>query len=37
VLSNIEPFLADADKADFYPSGFQVATVDGKIWAWRCG
>ena len=34
VLSNIEPFLADADKADFYPSGFQVATVDGKIWAW---
>ena len=34
VLSNIEPFLTEADKADFYPSGFQVATVDGKIWAW---
>jgi len=34
VLSNIEPFLTDAEKADFYPSGFQVATVDGKIWAW---
>lgn len=34
ILSNIEPFLTDADKADFYPSGFQVATVDGKIWAW---
>jgi multiple sugar transport system substrate-binding protein len=34
ILSSIEPFLTDADKADFYPSGFQVATVDGKIWAW---
>jgi len=34
VLSNIEPFLTDAERADFYPSGFQVATVDGKIWAW---
>lgn len=34
VLSNIEPFLTEDDKADFYPSGFQVATVDGKIWAW---
>lgn len=34
VLSNIEPFLTADDKSDFYPSGFQVATVDGKIWAW---
>jgi multiple sugar transport system substrate-binding protein len=34
VLSNIEPFLTAEDKADFYPSGFQVATVDGKAWAW---
>jgi len=34
VLSEITPFLTDADKADFYPSGFQVATVDGKVWAW---
>jgi len=34
VLSEITPFLSDADKADFYPSGFQVATVDGKVWAW---
>ncbi len=34
VLSNIEPFLTEDDKKDFYPSGFQVATVDGKIWAW---
>ena len=34
VLSDIEPFLTDDDKTDFYPSGFQVATVDGKVWAW---
>lgn len=34
VLSDIEPFLTDEDRADFYESGFQVATVDGKIWAW---
>lgn len=34
ILANIEPFLTAEDKADFYPSGFQVATVDGKIWAW---
>ncbi len=34
ILSNIEPYLTAEDKADFYPSGFQVATVDGKIWAW---
>lgn len=34
VLSNIEPFLTADDKSDFYPSGFQVASVDGKTWAW---
>ena len=34
ILSEITPFLMDADKTDFYPSGFQVATVDGKVWAW---
>lgn len=34
VLSNIEPYLTDEDKKDFFESGFQVATVDGKIWAW---
>ncbi|MCL5952022.1 MAG: extracellular solute-binding protein [Chloroflexi bacterium] len=34
VLSNIEPYLTDEDKKDFYPSGFDVARVDGKIWAW---
>lgn len=34
ILSNIEPFLTDEDSADFYESGFQVAMVDGKVWAW---
>jgi len=34
ILSDIEPFLTADDKKDFYPSGFQVATVDGKTWAW---
>ena len=28
------PYLTDEDKADFYESAFQVATVDGKVWAW---
>jgi multiple sugar transport system substrate-binding protein len=34
ILSEIEPFLTDDDRADFYESGFQVANVGGKIWAW---
>lgn len=34
VLSEITPYLTDEDKADFYESAFQVATVDGKVWAW---
>ena len=34
ILSEITPFLTDDDKKDFYPSGFQVANVDGKVWAW---
>jgi len=34
ILSEITPFLTAEDKADFYPSGFQVATVNGKVWAW---
>jgi len=34
ILSEITPYLTDEDKKDFYPSGFQVATVDGKVWAW---
>lgn len=34
ILSEITPFLTDDDKADFYESGFQAATVNGKVWAW---
>jgi multiple sugar transport system substrate-binding protein len=34
ILSEITPFLSADDKTDFYESGFQVATVDGKVWAW---
>ncbi|NLG70966.1 MAG: sugar ABC transporter substrate-binding protein [Chloroflexi bacterium] len=34
ILSEITPFLTEEDKADFYESGFQIATVDGKVWAW---
>lgn len=34
ILSEIEPYLTDEDRADFYESGFQVAMVDGKVWAW---
>lgn len=34
ILSEITPFLTEEDKTDFYESGFQVATVDGKVWAW---
>jgi len=33
-VSNIEPFLGEEDKADFYTNSFQAATVDGKIYAW---
>ena len=34
ILSAIEPYLTEEDKTDFYESGFQVATIDGKVWAW---
>jgi multiple sugar transport system substrate-binding protein len=34
ILSDIEPFLSDEDKADFYESAFQVAELDGKVWAY---
>ncbi|MCB0049882.1 MAG: extracellular solute-binding protein, partial [Caldilinea sp.] len=34
ILSEITPYLTDEEKADFYESAFQVATVDGKVWAW---
>ncbi len=34
ILSEITPYLSDEAKSDFYESAFQVATVDGKVWAW---
>jgi len=33
-VSNIEPFLTDEDRADFYASGLQAAVVDGQVYAW---
>ncbi len=33
-VSNIEPFLTEEDKADFYANGLQAAAVDGKVYAW---
>jgi multiple sugar transport system substrate-binding protein len=34
ILSEVTPYMSDEVKADFYESAFQVATVDGKVWAW---
>lgn len=34
ILSEITSYLSDEVKNDFYESAFQVATVDGKVWAW---
>lgn len=34
ILSEITPYMSEEDQSDFYESGFQVATVDGKVWAW---
>ncbi len=34
ILSEITPFMSEEVKNDFYESAFQVATVDGKVWAW---
>ena len=34
ILSEITPYMSDEVKSDFYESAFQVATVDGKVWAW---
>ncbi len=34
ILSEVTPFMSDEVKEDFYESAFQVATVDGKVWAW---
>lgn len=34
VISDIEPYMTEADKQDFYDNGMQIATVDGKVYAW---
>ena len=34
ILSSVDDVLTDADKADFAPSAFDVATINGKRWAW---
>ena len=34
ILSEVTPYMSDEVKKDFYESAFQVATVDGKVWAW---
>jgi multiple sugar transport system substrate-binding protein len=33
-LSDVTPYLTDADKADFFPSAFDAATYKGKVWGW---
>jgi len=34
ILSEITPYLTPEDKADFYPSAFDIASYKGKIYAW---
>ena len=34
IISSIEPFMAKEDKQDFYDNALQLATVDGKVFAW---
>jgi len=33
-ISEIEPFMTKADKADYYDNALQLATVNGKVYAW---
>jgi multiple sugar transport system substrate-binding protein len=33
-LSEVTPYLTDADRADFYPSAFDAASYKGKVYAW---
>lgn len=33
-VSALDPFLTAADRADFYASGLQAASVDGTVYAW---
>ena len=34
IVSDIEPYMTDDDKKDFYDNAMQIATVDGKVYAW---
>lgn len=34
IVSNIEPFMTKEDKADYYENAMQLATVNGKVYAW---
>lgn len=34
ILSNIEPFMTRDDKTDYYENALQMATVNGKVYAW---
>lgn len=34
IISNLEPFLTEKDKADFYDNALQQATINGKVYAW---
>ncbi len=34
VISETEPFMTKEDKADYYDNALQLATVNGKVYAW---
>jgi multiple sugar transport system substrate-binding protein len=34
IISSIEPFMMPGDKEDYYDNALQIATVDGKVYAW---
>ena len=34
IISHVEPFMSKEDKADYYENALQIATVNGKVYAW---
>lgn len=34
IISSIEPFMTKEDKADYYENALQLATLNGKVYAW---
>ena len=34
IISSVEPFMTKEDKADYYENALQLATVNGKAYAW---